>query len=133
VPFAFFLLPLCASKKLMLAALLFALALAAPGEPTSGLFKGKLVREHCSPATVYVQARNGSLRKVNVGRAQITYSREVAAAKRDPDPADGLRRANQVLVTAVQDDAGEWTASRIEILSVNSGAPAKENCPKQSA
>lgn len=117
----------------MLAALLLALALASPGDPTPGLFKGKLVRERCSDATVYIQARNGSMRRVDVGKAQITYSREVAAEKRPSDPADGLRRANQVLVTAVQDDDGEWTASRVEILSVNSGTPPKENCPKHSA
>jgi hypothetical protein len=117
----------------MLFSLLLALALAVPGEATPGHFKGKLVRERCSDATVYIQARNGSMRKVHVGRAQIAYHQDVAAAKREPDPADGLRRANQVLVTAVQDEEGEWTASRIEILSVNSDAPATENCPKQSA
>ena len=117
----------------MLTAVLLTLMLAAPGEPTPGLFKGRLVLERCSESPIYIQARNGSLRRVNVGKAQITYSKEVAASKRERDPVAGLRRADQVLITAVQDDAGEWTAKRIEILSVNSSSPAKENCPRQSA
>lgn len=118
----------------MLAALLLALALAAPADDqVAGLFKGKLVREQCADSAVFIQARNGSLRRVNVGRAVITYHKDVAASKRSADPKDGLRRAGQVLVTAVQGEDGEWTARKIEILTVNGDAPANENCPKQSA
>ena len=98
--------------------LLLALGVAAfAGTP--GIFQGKIRQDaKPTPGWIYVQSRNGMLRKVEISRARVTYAPSVAAADRGADPVQDLIRGAEVQVTAEQDSSGEWRASHVEIMKV---------------
>jgi len=86
---------------------------------TPGIFQGRIYRgQNASPGWIYVQGRNGMLRKVEVSRARVVYAASVAAADRATDPSRDLVQGAEVRVTAEQDGTGEWRASRVEIVKV---------------
>lgn len=86
---------------------------------TPGIFQGRIYRgQNASPGWIYVQGRNGMLRKVEVSRARVVYAASVPVADRATDPSRDLIRGAEVRVTAEQDGAGEWRASRVEIVKV---------------
>jgi hypothetical protein len=86
---------------------------------TPGIFQGKVYQDgKPTPGWIYVQGRNGMLRKVGVSGARVVYAASVPAADRASDPALDLVQGAEVLVTAKQDGAGEWRASRIEIIQI---------------
>ncbi len=98
-------------------AMAFSLAVSAG---TPGIFQGQVYRDQNSGAGwIYVQGRNGMLRKVEVSRAQVVYAASVPAADRAGDPAQDLIPGAEVRVTAEQDGDGEWRASRVEILKIS--------------
>jgi len=86
---------------------------------TPGFFQGQVYREqNVSPGWIYVQARNGMLRKVEVSRARVAYAASVPVADRASDPKRDLIQGTEVQVTAEQDGNGEWRASRVEIIRI---------------
>lgn len=105
-------------RALATVSLLLALTLAAfAGTP--GIFQGRVYQDaKPTPGWIYVQSRNGMMRKVDVSRARVTYSSSVAAADRATDAARDLVNGTEVRVTAEQDAAGEWHASRVEIIQI---------------
>jgi hypothetical protein len=96
--------------------LLFAPAAVLAGTP--GVFQGKVYQENGNPGWIYVQGRNGTLRRVEVSRARVVYADSVPAGERSKDPTLDLTQGAEVRVTAEQDGSGEWRATRIEILHI---------------
>ncbi len=124
----------------LLVVLLVACLLAASAE-VSGTFRGIIVHPPKGEATqgwIYVQGRNGNLRRAEVSHAHILYSGSVPLSLRDQVPARGLKEGAEVRVTASQDGKGEWRASRVEILKVRQKhhrqrpqvRPAADRAPK---
>ncbi len=86
---------------------------------TPGSFRGKIVEGPHAAAEkdwIYVQARNGMVRRVEISHAQVEYDEDVPAARRSRNPQDGLKAGAEVRITAEQGSDGEWRASAIEIL-----------------
>jgi hypothetical protein len=90
---------------------------------TPGSFRGKIV-EGPHPAAdkgwIYVQARNGMVRRVEISHAQVEYDEDVPAAKRSRNPQDAVKVGAEVRITAEQGSDGEWRASQVEILASTS-------------
>ena len=86
---------------------------------TPGIFEGRVYQDAGgSKDWIYVQGRNGRLRRVEISRARVIYADTVPLAERDADASADLSTGAEVRVTAEQDGAGEWRATRIEILRV---------------
>jgi hypothetical protein len=87
---------------------------------TPGVFQGQVYQDQ-KPGWIFVQGRNGMLRRVEVSQARVVYASSVPAVDRARDPAADLVQGAEVRVTAEQDRAGEWRASRIEIVRISRG------------
>ena len=72
------------------------------GEPTTGF--------------VYLKARNGNMRKVEMTRAVIAYDDSVPKEQQTTAASEALKPGVDVRITAEQEGDGEWHASRIDIL-----------------
>jgi hypothetical protein len=85
---------------------------------TPGVFRGTLIDPPVADEAgwIYVQARNGAVRRVNVSGAQIVYTKSVPEKKRSKRATDSLIAGAEVRVLAIQDESGEWRAPRVEIL-----------------
>ena len=86
---------------------------------TPGSFRGTIVdAPNSSPGKnwIYVQGRNGTARRVEVSRANVSYDEDVPQANRVQNPSEALVPGAEVRVTAEQGSDGEWKASTIEIL-----------------
>ena len=86
---------------------------------TPGSFRGTIVdAPGSSPGKnwIYVQGRNGTARRVEISRADVSYDEDVPQASRVKNPSEALVPGAEVRVTAEQGSDGEWTASTIEIL-----------------
>ena len=68
---------------------------------------------------MYVQGKNGSIRRANIAKAVIEYDDDYPQAKRLKIAADSLIKAAVVRVTAEQDAAkdGEWQATNVLIVA----------------
>ncbi len=98
---------------------LLACKLAMAGTP--GSFRGTVVEAPAgepSAGWIYVQGRNGSLRRVQVSRARVIYGQAVPLNQREKAPKASLVFGVEVRVTAQQDSSGEWHASQVEILKL---------------
>lgn len=89
-----------------------------------GTFAGKVVHgeaEKSPPGKwLYVQARGGSLRRVEISRASFDYAASIPEAERSAAPADDLRDGALVQVTAEQDkQSREWVARSVVILRLS--------------
>ena len=107
----------------------------------SGTFRGVIVhppRGEASHGWIYVQGRNGNLRRAEVSHARVLYAGSVPERLREQIPARSLKEGVEVRVTASQDGNGEWRASRVEILKVRQKhhrqrpqvRPAADRAPK---
>ncbi len=105
----------------MLAFPVFLLALScAAWAGTPGIFQGRVYQDdNGKSGWIYVQSRNGMLRRVEISRARVVYGASVPAGDRTTNPAADLIQGAEVQVTAEQDGAGEWRASRVEILKIS--------------
>lgn len=86
---------------------------------TAGSFRGMVVEgEKGAPQEgwLYVQGRNGSMRRVDISKSAIAYDESVPADQRKSSAREQLAIGAEVRVTAEQDSNGEWHASRVEIL-----------------
>ena len=91
---------------------------------TLGVFRGKLVdppAQQSRPGWIFVQSPKGMLRQVEISKAKILYSEDVPSADRSSSPNGDLVAGTEVLVTAEQDNAGEWRATEVQILSLRTG------------
>ncbi len=90
---------------------------------TPGSFRGKIVEGPHAAAEkdwIYVQARNGMVRRVEISHAQVEYDEDVPANSRLRNPQDALKAGAEVRITAEQGGDGEWRASQVEILALAS-------------
>ena len=107
-------------KAVLLSLVAFAtLAFAA----ASGSFRGQVVNgpnqgSSADTKWVFVQAPNGSVRRVETSHARIHFGSGVAPKQNKQKPADAVREGAEVRVTASQDGDGEWKATDIEILKL---------------
>jgi hypothetical protein len=87
---------------------------------TPGVFRGTLVdgpgNEKIDGRWIYVKGRNGSLRRVEISRAKVSYMDSVPEGKREKLPESALKPGAVVRVTAEQDKDGEWRAEEVELL-----------------
>ena len=121
-----------------------AMLLAGPRQGSAGIlgvFQGKIVKATSVNAGsksktklpqhwLYVASRNGSVRRVNVARATVEYDDDVPAKQRHKNPAESLRLATEVRITAEQDHtddgSGDWQAKHVLILAPTLPAKNKE-------
>jgi hypothetical protein len=103
-----------------------ALSLAAPAvaNTITGVFQGKIVqlpsaKSKSKTKWLYIQGKNGAIRRANIANAVIEYDDDYPMAKRHKRAAESLGRAIEVRVTAEQDVGkdGEWQATTILILA----------------
>ena len=102
----------------------------------SGTFRGIIVHAPQGEAQhgwIYVQGRNGNLRRAEVSHAEILYASSVPVRLRQSVPARSLREGAEVRVTASQDGNGEWRASRVEILKVGQAHQHKRSPVRPAA
>lgn len=86
---------------------------------TPGSFRGKVVDEgegSQAAGWLYVQGRDGGIRRVDISHATIAYDEAVPAEQRKAAAHEQLTTGAEVRVTAEQDSNGEWHASRVDIL-----------------
>ena len=104
---------------------------AAAWAATPATFVGSVIQTASaenSPGMIYVLSRNGSLRKVRLKGAQISYSQQVPRSLREKQPAEkALTLGVEVRVLAEENGAGVWHARSIEILRLaGAKAPPRE-------
>jgi hypothetical protein len=107
-------------RLVVLTVVLFACLLPSLAE-IAGTFRGVIVhapKGEASHGWIYVQGRNGNLRRAEVSHARVLYASSVPERQREQVPARALKAGAEVRVTASQDGNGEWRASRVEILKV---------------
>lgn len=84
-----------------------------------GSFRGVIVQgppDGHGQHWIYVQAPNGTARRVDISGARVSYDEDVPAAERRSNPMEALTTGTEVRVTAEQGSDGEWKASKVEIL-----------------
>jgi len=91
---------------------------------TQGTFRGEVVagpRGERATGLLYLKGRDGNVRRVVVVRAAIVYDAAVPAGEREKPARMALSPGAEVRVTALVDaNSGEWTASRVEVISNHS-------------
>lgn len=89
-----------------------------PSSATLGTFQGKVVEAsgNESGSYIYVQARNGRMRRVNIKRAKVVFASNVVPDQKANRPEAYLEQGAEVRVTAEQGSGGEWQAKEITIL-----------------
>lgn len=111
-------------KRLALISAVLLLSCALPlSAEVSGTFRGVIVHAPKGEATqgwIYVAGRNGNLRRAEISHAHVLYANTVPLRLRAKDPEQSLKEGAEVRVTASQDGDGEWRASQVEILKVES-------------
>lgn len=103
---------------------------------TLGVFRGKLVApppQQDRAGWIFVQSPKGMLRQVEISKAKVLYADEVPQAGRSESPRADLVPGTEVLVTAEQDNAGEWRATEVQILSLRSGRAGGSRPPSKLA
>jgi hypothetical protein len=110
------------ARLLAIFAVCISLITSASAGSITGVFQGKIVQLPAAKSRtkwLYVQGRNGAIRRANIAHAVIEYDEDYPAAKRRKEPAESLIQAIEVRVTAEQDEAkdGEWHATRVLILA----------------
>ena len=124
-----------------------AVLLAGPRQASAGIlgvFQGKIVKNsaiHSGSGSktperwLYVQSRNGSVRRVNITKALVEYDDDVPPKHRRKNPAQSLRLATEVRITAEQDrtndGSGDWQAQHVLILAPSS-PPENKPAPGKS-
>ena len=101
---------------------------------TPGIFQGQIYQGRgTTSGWIYVQGRNGTLRKVEISRARVVYAESVPSRERARDPKQDLAQGAEVRITAEQDSDGEWRASQVEILQIHpKHAPGQNRAPAGS-
>jgi len=90
-------------------------------EGTVGIFQGLVVdgSSRDSGTYIYVQGKNGNVRRVRVTGAKVYYADSVPASQRVKSAFECLQEHPEVRVTAEQAKSGEWKAREIMILRLS--------------
>lgn len=86
---------------------------------TPGNFRGVVVagpKAKQVQGWIFVQGKNGMLRRVEIARADVHYNESFPQSKREESPRTALKPGIEVRVTANQGKDGEWHATEIEIM-----------------
>ena len=86
---------------------------------TPGNFRGVVVEGPKAKQVqgwIFVQGKNGMLRRVEIAQANIHYDESFPESKRQVTPRTALKPGIEVRVTANQGKDGEWHATEIEIM-----------------
>jgi hypothetical protein len=88
---------------------------------TVGIFQGMVVygSSRNSATYIYVQGKNGNIRRVRVTGAKVYYADSVPVAQRIKSALECLQEHPEVKVTAEQAGNGEWKAQEIAIIRVS--------------
>src|SRR5437899_387661 len=110
------------SRPLAMFAICLCLILPASAGSITGVFQGKIVQLPAAKSKakwLYIQGRNGAIRRANIAHAVVKYDEGYPAAKRRKRPEESLIQAIEVRVTAEQDETkdGEWQATNVLILA----------------
>ena len=96
-----------------------------------GTFRGEVMRApqgEQSTGLLYLMGRDGNVRRVVVARAVIVYGSSVPSGERILSARKALVPGAEVRVTALVDaKSGEWTASRVEVISQHAAESENEN------
>jgi hypothetical protein len=95
-----------------------------------GVFQGKIIQKTSTKSgrqLVYVQGKNGFVRKVDVARAVVEYDEDFPVETRLAKPAQALTVSAEVRITG-QQKKNVWLAEEVLIL-----APSPDAKPKKSA
>jgi hypothetical protein len=96
-----------------------------------GTFRGEVMRApqgERSAGLLYLMGRDGNVRRVVVARAVVVYDSSVPSRERSQSARKALVPGAEVRVTALVDaKSGEWTASRVEVISQHASASDDEN------
>lgn len=106
-------------KRFALLMISFGLLSIAALAQTPGSFRGYIVegpKAKQSSGWIFVQGKNGMLRRVEIARADIHYDESFPENRRQDSPRGALKPGIEVRVTASQGKDGEWHASVIEIM-----------------
>lgn len=91
---------------------------------TSGSFRGVIVSGPSpQPGWIWVRGAHSTLRKVEVSRAEVIYSKAVPNSDRQRQPKLSIKSGVEVRVTAELDGHGEWRATKVEILNLKAADP----------
>lgn len=86
---------------------------------TPGSFRGVVVDGPESAkhdGWIFVQGKNGMLRRVEIAKATVRYDENYPQEKRRNSPRVALKAGIEVRVTATQGKDGEWHASTVDII-----------------
>ena len=117
---------------MLLRTLIFGLLLLPLYASTPAMFRGRVVEIADQPkqaGMIFVLGPNGSLRKVQIGQARVTYADAMPEKFRKPEPQKSLVQGADVRVEAEEASAGLWRARSIEILQVPGSPKPKEYAP----
>jgi hypothetical protein len=117
---------------MLLRTFLFAVLLLPLYGSVPAMFRGRVVEiadQPKQPGLIFVMGRNGSLRKVQIGAAHVTYADAMPAKFRKQAPSDSLVQGADIRVEAEEASAGLWRARTIEILQVP-GSPKPKDYPR---
>src|SRR3954469_6723662 len=94
-----------ATRASSLALALLLLSSCAHAKGLLGVFQGTVIRGPVRAKNarwLYVQSKNGMVRRVNIIKAEVDYDDDVPAKHRRKSPIESLHRSVQVRVTAEQ-------------------------------
>ena len=117
-------------KRYLYAFVSILLLAAATLAATPGSFRGVLVdgpgsKRHTG--WIYVQGKNGMLRRVEIAKANVTYDESYPVQKRKASARAALRSGIEVRVIATQGKDGEWHASEVEIIEPDADTEMPSN------
>ena len=106
------------------AGLLLLLATSLPAS-TPASFRGRVIEFPTSGKAnmIFVMSRNGSLRRVDVAQAKVSYSEDVPVSMRRKQPSKHLKHGTEVRVLAEENGHGMWRAHSVEILALPGAKP----------
>ena len=113
----------CSRSRIALSSscvLLLCLGLVLSAFAAKGIFQGRVVEGTKREAGkyIYISARPGYLRRVNIQNCRVRFDAGVPASQRVRSASEFLRDSAEVRVTAEQRDSGEWVAIEVVILKV---------------
>lgn len=115
-------------RRLAFALLLLCLSGSALSQSYEGVFQGKIVTpKRPKRGWLIVLSKNGFLRQVEVAKAHVEYDDDFPAKERRKHPAESLRPATIIRVTAQQGRDGEWHAKHILIVASREKSPQPDN------
>src|SRR5919109_4494724 len=101
------------------------LLMTAASASTPASFRGRVIEfpNGGKANMIFVMGRNGSLRRVDVAGAKVSYSEDVPVQIRRKQPSKHLKHGAEVRVLAEENGHGMWRARSVEILAVPGAKP----------